>query len=224
MRSGAARLPLRTAVLVAVTIGVGLLLPTAIAGPAWAHVDHPPLPAGLRADITGIADAQGGEVSLDDVTINVAPDGSRLTLSNRGRTPLVLLGEQAGEPVVRLTAQSAEVNATSPQAKEVEGAVVDAEAEADILDLFQGEAPAQWVPLADGATVTLGDHRGAPEEAAGGGSFSVGFLYGGERYDARGTLTVVDVPGPAPAFVAVTGALAALAVVAVVILVRRRRS
>jgi hypothetical protein len=179
-------------------VGATLLL----AAPADAHDGHEPLPEGFRAEITRVVDASGAEVSLEGVTFAVAPGGIGATVTNSGERLLEVVGEQGGEPLLRVTATEAAVNETSPQAADVEGAVVDPAAVASLQDLAWGRVPPVWVPLSAGGTVTWIDHRAAPGHPPARADFStgdvaaefqMGFLYDGESYQALGQ--VVAVPG-----------------------------
>lgn len=139
-----------------------LVLLVVLAAPAVAHNGHEPLPDGFRAQITAIVDEGGKPVDLPGVDVDVATAGIGLTVSNSTARPLELAGEQAGEPLVRVTADSAQVNQASPQAADVEGATVDAAAVADLMDLAWKRAKADWVALPEGGRISMIDHRGAP--------------------------------------------------------------
>ena len=189
---------MRTLVLVAAVTTLGLL-----AAPAAAHQNHSPLPEGFRAEATGITDARGTPVALDDVAFRVAADGVGLTVTNRTATVLEITGEQAGEPVVQVTATSAVVNEVSPQAAGVEGATVDPAAAAPLTDLVRGQVPPRWLSLPTAGEVTLMDHRAAMEAPVRSeydtgdvvGDWKVAFTYGGRPHLLMGRVVAVPVAG-----------------------------
>lgn len=194
---------LTAARLAAVTAAM-ILATVLFARPAHAHDGHQPLPDGFRAAVTGMTDAEGATAVLDDVGFQIEPQGIGLTVTNRGPRLLEVTGEQAGEPLLRLTADRAWVNQASPQAVDVRGADVDPAAAAALIDLVWKRAPADWVALPDGGSVFVMDHRGAPghaparadyETGAQVAQFGVGFTYDGSDYRAVGTITAVPPTG-----------------------------
>jgi hypothetical protein len=193
------RHPVRWA-LVALGI-VALLVVTAT--PADAHAEHGALPEGFEARITQVVDGAGG-VAAPGPEFAIAPDGARVTVSYRGADELVIFGEQANEPLVRISDGIATVNAASPQAVQVEGADVDPAAAAELIDLVWDRAPAVWEPVTTGATVSFMDHRAVPghspvradyrpgDVAA---NWSIPFTLGGAEYSLTGEVVAAEVPG-----------------------------
>ena len=183
----------------AVAVLLGVLLVPAVAS---AHEGHAALPDDLRAQITQLQDASGRPADLPGVTFSVAPGGIGLTVRNTGSQVVEVTGEQAGEPLLRVTADKAWVNQASPQAKDVAGATVDPDAAGELIDLLWDRVPADWVPLPEGGSVFLLDHRGAPGHAPAPGygvgdvvgEFGIDFTIGGTAYAAAGAITAVTPP------------------------------
>lgn len=185
-------------------VPLSVLVLVVVLGPAGAaaHQGHPPLPDDLRAAVTELRPEAGEAVDLEGVTFAVAPGGIGLTVTNTGTGVLEVTGEQAGEPLLRVTDDKAWVNQTSPQAKDVAGAMVDPEAVAELIDLLWDRVPADWVRLPDGGSATVIDHRGAPGHRPDPGyqvgdvvgDFGIDFTYDGEPYRATGTITAVTPP------------------------------
>ncbi|MPZ72374.1 MAG: hypothetical protein GEU74_03965 [Nitriliruptorales bacterium] len=84
--------------------------------PAAAHEDHTGLPDGFAAQVTDMQDAERLAAELDRVAFSVTTDGTAVTVTNETASLLEVAGEQAGEPLLRLTADEATVNDRSPQA------------------------------------------------------------------------------------------------------------
>ena len=212
------------ATLAAAVAGV-VLLPAAAAG----HEGHTALPGGFEARTSHIADADGAEVELDGVSFTVAPTGDALTATNTSTATLEVSGEQASEPLVRISADDAAVNEASPQAAGVEGATVDPSEAAELLDLLYKRADATWIPLARGGSVTFMDHRAVPGHEPVRGEYELGdvvhewkvpFTYDGEPYTLHGNVTAVEAPATFPWIVA--GILGIAAVIAAIWFWRRR--
>lgn len=214
----APRHPLRWVLL---ALGAITLL-IATAGPAAAHAEHSPLPEGFEARITGVTDAAGSPAS-PGAQFTMAADGARVSVTYTGADELVIYGEQAAEPLVRITGGVAAVNAASPQAVQVEGATTDPAAAAELMDLVWERVPPAWEPLtAD--TVAFMDHRAVPghppvrgdfEEGDVAAGWSIPFTIGGTDYNLTGEVVAVAVPGSgadAGLIVVVVGVLFALAI------------
>jgi hypothetical protein len=210
----------------AVAAAAALLLPTAAA----AHEGHTALPPGFEAQTLQIADAKGAKTSLDGVSFTVAPTGDSVTATNTSDAVLEVSGEQAGEPLVRVSASDAEVNESSPQAVGIEGAAVDPEAAAELLDLLYKRAESHWVPLARGGSVTFMDHRAVPghppiraEHELGDviHEWKVPFTYDGTTYALLGNVTAVEAPATFP-WIPVAIAVALVGAGLVVWFLRRR--
>jgi hypothetical protein len=171
-----------------------------LALPVRAHEGHSALPEGFRAEVVTITTADGEPATLPGVAFAVDDDGMGLTVENSTPTVLEVMGERAGEPLVRVTARAASVNETSPQAADVTGARVDPDAVAPLVDLAWGRVEPVWVALPAGGTVSFVDHRAAPghppdraEHRAGdvAGEWRVAFSYDGEPYQANGRIVAV---------------------------------
>lgn len=187
-----------------VTTALSLLAILLAAAPAAAHNGHAALPDGFRASVTSYVDAQGRAADLPGIDFVVAEGGIGLTVTNTTSRVVEVTGEQAGEPLVRVTADRAAVNQASPQAADVEGATVDRAAAAELLDLVWQRAPADWVALPRAGTVTVLDHRGAPGHAPVrsdydtgdvAAEFGIDFTVDGTPYRALGAITAVEPAG-----------------------------
>ena len=194
----APRLPLRWVLL---ALGAITLL-VATATPAAAHAEHSPLPDGFEARVTDVIDAAGNPASPGP-EFAMAADGARVSVTYAGAEELIVFGEQTSEPLVRITAGVAAVNAASPQAVQVEGATVDPAAAAELIDLVWERVPPAWEPLT-GATVAFMDHRAVPGHAPVRGDFrdgdvaaswSIPFTVGGTEYSLTGDVVAVPVAG-----------------------------
>jgi hypothetical protein len=215
------------------TVGMVAAALVASAAGAAAHEGHGPLPEGFRAEVAGVVDGDGAAAQLPGVAFAVEPDGIGVTVTNTGDQELVVAGEQAGEPLLRLTAAAASVNAASPQAVDVEGASVDPEAAASLMDLVWERVEPQWVALPSGGSVTFIDHRAAPAHVPDRGEFATGdvagewrmdFTHDGVPYTVDGRIVAVDVPGGAVRIALGLLAAAALLVGATIVRARRRRT
>jgi hypothetical protein len=193
------RHPVRWA-LVALGI-VALLVVTAT--PADAHAEHGALPEGFEARITQVVDG-AGDVAAPGPEFAVAADGARVTVSYRGDEELVVFGEQANEPLLRIIHGIATVNSASPQAVQVEGADVNPAAAAELIDLVWDRAPAVWEPVTTGATVSFMDHRAVPGHSpvradyrAGdvAATWNIPFTVDGVEYSLTGEVVAAEVPG-----------------------------
>jgi hypothetical protein len=202
------------------------------AAPAGAHAEHAPLPEGFAARIAQVIDANGG-TATPDVEFTMAADGAAVSVVYRGSEELVILGEQAAEPLVRIAGGEASVNAASPQAVQVAGATVDPAAAADLIDLVWDRVPPAWEPVASGTTVTFMDHRAVPGHTPTradyrpgdvAGSWSIPFTLGGAEYHLTGDVVAVELPasssGSSRELVVVTGGV--LFVLLIVVFVARR--
>jgi hypothetical protein len=185
-----------------VALGIVALL-IATATPADAHAEHGALPEGFEARITQMVDGAGA-VAAPGPEFAIAPDGARLTVSYRGADELVVFGEQANEPLVRISDGVATVNAASPQAVQVDGADVDPAAAAELIDLVWERAPAVWEPLTTGGTVSFMDHRAVPGHTPvradyGSGdvaaNWDIPFTVGGVEYSLTGEVVATEMPG-----------------------------
>jgi hypothetical protein len=195
-------LSLRDLLLLAFVAALGALLLTA--SPAGAHAGHQSLPEGFVPEIVAVLDEAGNVVTLPDVVFTVAADGIGATVTNTGERVVEVLGEQGGEPLIRVTASEAWVNEVSPQAVDVEGAVVDPDAVASLQDLAWGRVPPTWVALPAGGTVSWIDHRAAPGHPPVRADYSagdvaaewwLGFSHDGGAYRLQGQIVAVAVDG-----------------------------
>ena len=198
-------------------------------GHAAAHDAHTALPEGFVARVGDVQGADGDPVELDAVSFAVAPTGMAITATNTTDSVLEIAGEQAGEPLLRVTATEASVNERSPQAAGVEGASVSPDAAADLLDLLWKRSQPSWVALPRGGSVTFVDHRAVPDHPPVRAEHSVGdvvstwklpFTYDGTAYTLRGDVVMTQAP-PAVPWPALGAAAASIA--AAVLLARRRR-
>jgi hypothetical protein len=186
-----------------VALGLVVVL-IASADPAEAHAQHQQLSEGFEARIAGVVDAQGAPAS-PDLQATMAADGTLVTVTYDGPAELVVLGEQASEPLIRMSGGRAQVNASSPQAVQVRGADVDPAMAAELIDLVWERAPEQWVALDEGSTVSFMDHRAVPghpplrEEFSAGeiaAEWRIPLLLDGAGYSLTGDVVAV---GAAPA-------------------------
>jgi hypothetical protein len=201
-----------------------------LAQPAFGHEGHQALPDGFRAQIAGIEDAEGGRTTLEGIEFDVVADGTALTVTNATDAVLEVTGEQAVEPLVRLSSGRADVNERSPQAATVQGATVDASAVAELLDLIHQRAEPRWVALPAANAVTFMDHRAtlghAPVRAdydtgEVAGAWSVRFSVGGVPYTLVGEVVAVAPAAGGPPWVAIAAATAGLIAVLAIALNRR---
>jgi hypothetical protein len=138
-------------------LALGMLLVTA--GAVAAHAGHKPLPEGFASKVVGVMDLAGAPVDLPGVTWQPAGNGMGLSIASADARVVQIAGEQAGEPLLRVSAELVEVNARSPQAADVDGSGVDPARAAELVDLLQGNAPPEWVRLEAAGTASWLDHR-----------------------------------------------------------------
>lgn len=224
------RHPLRWAA--ACLAAVGLLVVTA--GPAHAHADHPPLTEDFHAHITQVTAEDGTAVAPDDldgINFAISPNGNRVTVTNEGDGELIIPGEQAVEPLLRLTSDGVDVNAASPQAVLVEGTDVDPATAADLLDLVWDRVEPDWVPVTDASTVSFLDHRAVPGHPPERSRFATGdvvttwripFILEGSPYVLNGEVVAAEVPGGSGRLLVAALILAGMLATAAVTVKRRR--
>lgn len=183
-------------------LGVVAVL-VATGGPARAHAEHEPLPEGFQARIAQVVDA-GGQPAALPVRFTMTADGARVSVSYDGAKELIIFGEQAAEPLIRMAAGAVMVNAASPQARQVDGADVDPAAAAQLIDLVWDRVPPAWEPVARGGTVSFRDHRAVPGHPPARTDFvqgdiartwSIPFSLGGLQYSVTGDVVAVGVSG-----------------------------
>lgn len=191
------RHPVRWAVL---ALGIVAVL-VATAAPANGHAEHEPLPDGFQAQITQVLGPDGQPAPAAGPEFTMAPDGGRLSVSYRGAEELIIFGEQANEPLVRIAGGVAHVNAASPQATKVDGASVDPAAAAELIDLVWDRVPPAWEPITSGATVSFMDHRAVPghppvradyREGEVAATWSIPFSLDGADYTLNGEVVAVE--------------------------------